>query len=424
MSYSDDERNSVRSSSPAPAGLFSDSEHSGDENNEDDRRSRRSGGSPTRDRNTDEEEEEERKEQEAKRKKEEEKRKKQKAKGPVKRTQIHEEMLIGRKGLSTIPEIFSDFQFGGKGREREDLGKILSKLEHWVHLLHPKQQFDQSLERMEFLGLKRKVVKTHIKKIRMGMLNEEIITTDDIVNDQNEDADLEFPTIEGNEMDQDEMRRVMNFQEAGNSGVVAAQSSGVRNDDDGFPDDEDILAAMNEGFVPVTTAGQAKASLQQEEDDSDMDMDVGMGDETVDAFSKDMELALKRAEMAETQMESVKEISSSNSTIDSSVVANAIARAFESSSTAEGMSGPEVLSVPDSECISASDTTAASLADVDTLTLGTLPVVGSSPSQTSPELLDETLVVQSIDKQVSTQSEDHGISLDDLEDADEDEDMG
>ncbi|ODN05599.1 Protein TIPIN [Orchesella cincta] len=448
MSYSDDERGSVRSSSPVPRGLFSGSDNSGDEN-EDDRQSRRSGGSPApRGGEVDSDAEEERKEQEAKRKKEEERKKKQKAKGPVKRTQIHEEMLIGRKGVSTIPEIFKDFQFSGKGREREDLGKILAKIEHWVHLLHPKHPFDQSLQRMEFLGLKRKVVKTHLKKIRMGMLNEEIITNEEVVEDQEGDDDMEFPNFEGNEMEQDEMRRAMSHQEP--SATATAQSSGLPNDDDGFPDDDDILAAMNEGFETGASAANAQSNQQ---DDEDSDMDVDMGDETVNVFSRDMELALKRAEMAETQIEKGTQLASiSDSTIDSSAVSDAVARAFQSFSggEVENSSPPEALSVPDSEIISASSSTIDSSAVSDAIakafqsseveaeevpenisasesllgtpTLTDSPVVDHPPSSASSERIDETLKVQSEETAV-TETGDNGISLDDLQDADEDEDM-
>jgi len=342
--------------------------------------------------------------------------------------------LIGRTGVSTIPDIFKDFQFGGKGRERQDLGKILAKLEHWIHLLHPKQPFDQSLQRIEFLGLKRKVVKTHLKKIRMGLLNDELVTTDDIVQEHDgDDDDLDFPNFHESEMEPNELAR--------GSGATASTVTAPRavvnqnGDNDDFPDDDDILAAMNEGFESVSNnAGNssAKASYQHHQEEQDEDefdeMEVDMVE---DAFSKDMELALKRAEMAETQMEKEVEVTpaSSNLTIDSSIVGDAIARAFDGTPSSvdvdeiSSVPSPQTASVP--EIISASQQTSSNQLE-DTIAI----VVNNSPSNEILSSLprkgideDETLVVQSGDGKGTEEDDDNGICLDDLQDADDDEDM-
>lgn len=78
--------------------------------------------------------------------------------------------MTGINGLGKLQESFKDFEFKGKGKEKEDLGRILNKIEQWIHALHPKRPFDQCLERMEVLGMKKKSIKTQIKKIRMGLM--------------------------------------------------------------------------------------------------------------------------------------------------------------------------------------------------------------------------------------------------------------
>jgi len=90
--------------------------------------------------------------------------------GPVKHFMLDEDRLCGKNGLIKIEETFKDFKFLGKGHEQKDLDRMLHKLEHWVHVLHPRFPFDQTLERIEFLGTKKPRVKTYIKKIRMGMI--------------------------------------------------------------------------------------------------------------------------------------------------------------------------------------------------------------------------------------------------------------
>ena len=80
-----------------------------------------------------------------------------------------------------IEEIFKDFKFEGKGREQKDLDRIMHKLEHWVHLMHPRYPFGQTLERIEFLGIKKKPIKTYLKKIRMGLISS-VEKEDDFLN--------------------------------------------------------------------------------------------------------------------------------------------------------------------------------------------------------------------------------------------------
>lgn len=80
--------------------------------------------------------------------------------------------MCGRNGLVKVEGVFKGFEFMGKGHEAQDLDRVLHKLEHWVHLMHPRFPFRQTLERIEFLGLKKKPVKTYLKKIRMGLVSD------------------------------------------------------------------------------------------------------------------------------------------------------------------------------------------------------------------------------------------------------------
>lgn len=101
--------------------------------------------------------------------------------------------LIGPKGLSNLNESLKDFEFGEKGGERDDLDRLLNKMEQWVHTLHPKHPFDQCLERIEFLGIKKKVVKTYVKKMRMGLLPTMSSETIDDMDPMFNDDDLFLP---------------------------------------------------------------------------------------------------------------------------------------------------------------------------------------------------------------------------------------
>lgn len=70
--------------------------------------------------------------------------------------------------------MFKDFKLiGQRGYELQDMNNILHKFEHWVHNLHPKYQFSQTLERLEFLGLKKRSIKTQMKKIRLGLMEQD-----------------------------------------------------------------------------------------------------------------------------------------------------------------------------------------------------------------------------------------------------------
>jgi hypothetical protein len=105
-------------------------------------------------------------------KKEDDKRKiKPKREGPPRRVLLSEDMVCGKNGLLKLQELFKDFKLQGRGHELHDINAILFKLERWIHILDPKYQFSQTLERIEFLGSKKRTIKTYLKKIRLGMLS-------------------------------------------------------------------------------------------------------------------------------------------------------------------------------------------------------------------------------------------------------------
>lgn len=72
-----------------------------------------------------------------------------------------------------MENVFKDFQFRGKGFEKSDLDHLLNLAEHWVHFLSPRYPLDQTLERIEYLGKKNKCVKAYLKKIRLGLVDNE-----------------------------------------------------------------------------------------------------------------------------------------------------------------------------------------------------------------------------------------------------------
>jgi len=112
---------------------------------------------------------------------------------------------------------------------------MLHKFEHWVHLLHPRYPFDQTLERIEFLGLKKKPVKTYVKKIRMGLVSA-AEKEDDFLNLDNEvssDDDLGAGVV----LEGVGVEGTSGAAEYGSDFEVPPQEQGQGMSDDEFPDD-------------------------------------------------------------------------------------------------------------------------------------------------------------------------------------------
>ena len=79
-----------------------------------------------------------------------------------KNTSIHR--LISERGLPALRHVFEKAKFKGKGHEAEDLKTLIRHMEHWAHRLFPKLQFEDFIDRVEYLG-NRKEVQTCLKRI-------------------------------------------------------------------------------------------------------------------------------------------------------------------------------------------------------------------------------------------------------------------
>jgi hypothetical protein len=166
--------------------------------------------------------------------------------------------------VTSVLNVFKDFEFRGKGHEKEDLSRMLNKYEHWIHMLHPKHPFDQSLERVEFLGLKKKPVKNAVKRIRLGLFwpddpNPNRPADNDLVEDDDDEhlfppeetIPSEVPPASATGFDDDEFDDIM--QEIESSAVAPSDSNPSRvadvpNVDDGIPSFDELLeleAEMN-----------------------------------------------------------------------------------------------------------------------------------------------------------------------------------
>ena len=80
---------------------------------------------------------------------------------------LNEAKICGKDGLRMLPRNFEGVKFRGKGFEKEDLSLLLGKIEEWAHLMTPRRQFIDVVERLEFLGTK-KAVKRHAIGVKMG----------------------------------------------------------------------------------------------------------------------------------------------------------------------------------------------------------------------------------------------------------------
>ncbi|KAJ1062871.1 hypothetical protein K5549_004900 [Capra hircus] len=85
---------------------------------------------------------------------------------PPKRTvkrnipKLNAERLVSERGLPALRHVFEKAKFKGKGHEAEDLKTLIRHMEHWAHRLFPKLQFEDFIDRVEYLG-NRKEVQTY-----------------------------------------------------------------------------------------------------------------------------------------------------------------------------------------------------------------------------------------------------------------------
>lgn len=112
---------------------------------------------------------------------------------PPKRTvkrnipKLDAQRLTSERGLPALRHVFDKAKFKGKGHEAEDLKTLIRHMEHWAHRLFPKLQFEDFIDRVEYLGNK-KEVQTCLKRIRLDLpiLHEDFISNNDEVGENNE----------------------------------------------------------------------------------------------------------------------------------------------------------------------------------------------------------------------------------------------
>lgn len=104
------------------------------------------------------------------------------------------QLLKGPKGVHTIEKYFESFKYHGKGREKEDLDRIMKRIEHWCHRLYPKFNYDDCLAKIEHLGNKRDL-QVFLKKYRMGDITaDDDFRTPEFLNEDDEEERREDAT--------------------------------------------------------------------------------------------------------------------------------------------------------------------------------------------------------------------------------------
>ncbi|KAM4747973.1 TIMELESS-interacting protein [Rhinophrynus dorsalis] len=118
------------------------------------------------------------------------------ARRAVKRPQpkLDAQRLTSQRGLPALRHMFDGVKFKGKGHEAEDLKALIRQMENWAHRLFPKLQFEDFINRLEFLGNK-KEVQTCLKRIRMDMpIVHEDFTSEEVIVQMEDDDDLDLPS--------------------------------------------------------------------------------------------------------------------------------------------------------------------------------------------------------------------------------------
>ncbi|XP_062062157.1 TIMELESS-interacting protein isoform X2 [Lepus europaeus] len=121
---------------------------------------------------------------------------------PPKRTvkrnipKLDAQRLISERGLPALRHVFDKTKFKGKGHEAEDLKTLIRHMEHWAHRLFPRLQFEDFIDRVEYLGNK-KEVQTCLKRIRLDLpiIHEDFVDNNDDVGENN-DRDITAAEID------------------------------------------------------------------------------------------------------------------------------------------------------------------------------------------------------------------------------------
>jgi len=103
---------------------------------------------------------------------------------------LNADRLMGPRGIQTLEDVFKDWEPRGAGHEFDDLEAVMLKMNHWAHRLFPKLPFDGTLDIIANRLGKSKVVSTHVKKIRMGMVTAQPVLRDDHVAEEEDDREV------------------------------------------------------------------------------------------------------------------------------------------------------------------------------------------------------------------------------------------
>ena len=150
---------------------------------------------------------------------------------------LNEERLCGKDGLRLLPKNFENVKFREKGFEKEDLALLLGKIEEWAHLMTPRRQFIDVVERLEFLGTK-KAVKNHAIAVKLGG------------EFPDEDAEINEPQEEQND------GAAAGENSGGNTGTENGDNSGQVNNNTRTADAlDDLLLDDDDGFGDIDLNG-------------------------------------------------------------------------------------------------------------------------------------------------------------------------
>ncbi|XP_032720539.1 TIMELESS-interacting protein [Lontra canadensis] len=221
---------------------------------------------------------------------------------PPKRTvkrnipKLDAQRLISERGLPALRHVFDKAKFKGKGHEAEDLKTLIRHMEHWAHRLFPKLQFEDFIDRVEYLGSK-KEVQTCLKRIRLDLpiLHEDFISNND-EEGENHGHDVtatqldpfstnslgseNFASESSRSLTEEQQQRIernkqlalerrqakllSNSQSLGNDLLINTQTTEEVNTDE---DQEESLDGFNKDIVESPHAAAAAANTVSEEDE-------------------------------------------------------------------------------------------------------------------------------------------------------------
>ncbi|VDD84931.1 unnamed protein product [Enterobius vermicularis] len=117
------------------------------------------------------------------------------------RPKLSEMELCGTKGIAALEPLFKDCKYNLKGNPYTNLSRMMSKIEHWAHLLYPSMNFDDFIARVETLGEKR-MVQAYMNKMRFGDMTNGGDNSSELGNEERDDVQNN-PPFESSLLDED-----------------------------------------------------------------------------------------------------------------------------------------------------------------------------------------------------------------------------